>query len=117
MTPDDDTDTDCCSPDPRGASSGNAALCPSCGRRGKPVESVTIESLVSEEARARAGGAHGFRFCAEPGCDVAYFLPESGERILRGEVRVAIGQKETSPERTVCMREKRCKRSAAPCSS
>lgn len=76
--------------------------CPSCGGKSKPVKPITIESLVVEEARVRAARTDGFRFCADPSCDVAYFHPESGVRIGRPEVRVRIGQKETKPPRPIC---------------
>lgn len=76
--------------------------CPSCGSTGRPVKPVTIECLVVEAARVRVGGADGFRFCAEPSCEVAYFRPEAGIRILRSEVRVCIGQKETEAPRPIC---------------
>jgi copper chaperone CopZ len=66
------------------------------------VKSVTIDSLVAEFARSRVGRADGFRFCPEPSCDVAYYRPETGDRFLRSDVRVRIGQKETAPPRTVC---------------
>src|SRR3989338_5786811 len=73
--------------------------CPSCGKRGRSVKPVTIASLVTEAARAAAGHGDGFRFCAEPSCDVAYFHPETGNRIQRGNVKVRIGQKETAAPR------------------
>ncbi|MBI4613738.1 MAG: copper ion binding protein [Planctomycetes bacterium] len=66
------------------------------------MKPITIERLVVEEARTHAGRTDGFRFCAEPSCDVAYFHPESGARIARSEVRVRIGQKETEAPRPVC---------------
>lgn len=78
------------------------AQCPSCGEPGRSVQPVTIESLVAAEARVRVGGTDGFRFCAEPGCEVAYFHVPSGQTIVREEVLVPIGQKETSPRRTIC---------------
>lgn len=77
-------------------------FCPSCGKKGRLVKPVTVESLLTEEARTRAGRTEGFRFCAEPSCDVAYFHPESGDRFLRADVKVRIGQKETSPPRPIC---------------
>jgi copper chaperone CopZ len=76
--------------------------CPSCGSKGREVKPVTIESLVSEGGRARVGRIDGFRFCAEPSCEVAYFHPETRARILRGEVRVRIGDKETGSPRPIC---------------
>ncbi|QOJ02244.1 MAG: cation transporter [Planctomycetia bacterium] len=66
------------------------------------MKPVTIESLVSEAARTRARRTDGFRFCSTPSCDVAYFQPDTGERFLRSDVRVRIGQKETGSPRPVC---------------
>ena len=77
-------------------------LCPSCGGKGRSVKPVTIESLVSEAARSRAGRTDGFRFCAEPSCDVVYYHPETAERMYRDDVTVRVGQKETTPPRPVC---------------
>lgn len=76
--------------------------CPSCGAKGKPVKPITVETLVAEDALARAARADGFRFCATPSCDVAYFHPEDGHQVARSEVRVRIGQKETTAPRPVC---------------
>ena len=80
----------------------NRTSCPSCDAKGRAVKPVTVEALVSESARRRVGRRDGFRFCPEPACDVAYFHPGSGERFTRAEVKVRIGQKETTPPRTVC---------------
>ena len=77
-------------------------LCPSCRTKGRTVKPVTIESLVTEAARVRVGRTDGFRFCTEPSCEVAYFHPETGNRFSRSDVKVRIGQKETSPPRPVC---------------
>ena len=77
-------------------------ICPSCDSKGRAVKPVTIESLVIAAARARVGRTDGFRFCAEPSCAVAYFHPETGDRFLRRDVKVRIGQKETTPPRPVC---------------
>ncbi|MBI5866222.1 MAG: cation transporter [Planctomycetes bacterium] len=80
----------------------DASLCPSCGVKGRAVKWVTIESLVSETARARVKRMDGFRFCAEPTCDVEYYDPETGDRFPRHDVRVRIGQKETASPRPIC---------------
>ncbi len=76
--------------------------CPSCGGLGKAVKPVTIESLVVHAARARVRRTDGFRFCAEPSCELAYFHPATGARIAKSEVRVRIGQKATEAPRPVC---------------
>jgi hypothetical protein len=76
--------------------------CPSCGSKGKLVKPVTIESLVVEAARVRVGHVDGFRFCTDSSCEVAYFHPETGALVVRSEVRVRIGQKETDAPRAIC---------------
>lgn len=95
-----ETNPDCCSAPPPQDSNGGS--CPSCGERGKPVKPITLRSLVAKPALERLAVLEGFRFCASPGCDIAYFQPDTAERILTSEVTVAIGQKSTDPERLVC---------------
>jgi hypothetical protein len=79
-----------------------ATLCPRCGHEGRSVSCLTIESLVHAGARARLRSFEGFRFCAAPACDVAYFHPVSGDILTCAEVRVSIFQKSDGPERLVC---------------
>jgi len=83
--------------------------CPRCGElpgdctcKSKAVKAMTVKSLVTEEALARVGQTEGFRFCFETDCDIVYFNPATGDRYLRDDVRVRVGQKETSPPRPVC---------------
>jgi len=76
--------------------------CPRCGQQGRSVSPATIESLVTPEARAQLRSLEGYRFCATPTCDVAYFHPATGDRVGCAEVRVPIFQKRTEPERLVC---------------
>ncbi|GMV83932.1 MAG: hypothetical protein AMXMBFR7_51160 [Planctomycetota bacterium] len=84
------------------AQAGSKNLCPTCGTKGRSVKPITITSLVADSAKARIGREDGFFFCTEPSCNVAYFNPEAGERIGKGEVKVRIGQKEPSAPRPVC---------------
>jgi hypothetical protein len=79
-----------------------APLCPRCGQQGRSVSPATIESLVNPAARARLRSLDGFRFCATPACDVAYFHPASSELIRCADVVVPIFQKSTDSERLVC---------------
>jgi len=87
---------------PIGTSSEQQVLCPSCSHKGRSVKPITIESLVKEDARTRADRTEGFRFCAEPTCDVAYYHLETGHLFRRTDVKVRIGQKETTSPRPVC---------------
>ncbi len=89
-------------PKPTADSENHAALCASCRHQGRRVKPVTLESLLTEQAKTRATTFEGFYFCAEAGCDVAYFQPESGERFVRTDVRVRIGLKETESPRPIC---------------
>lgn len=81
---------------------GGATHCPRCGQEGRSVPSLTIASLVHATARAGLRSLEGFRFCATPTCDVAYFHPASGDILTCLEVRVPIFQKCTEPGRLVC---------------
>lgn len=76
--------------------------CPACESQGRPVKAITIESLVTKEARARVGSSEGFRFCSEGSCDVVYFNVKSIAPIMRSEVLARIGQKEDAPSRPIC---------------
>ena len=76
--------------------------CPACGSKGRTVPARTVQSLATAEALRRAGEGDGFRFCAGPGCEIAYFRAAPAERILQDEVVVRIGQKEAAAPRPVC---------------
>ncbi len=81
-----------------------ALPCPSCVRLGQAVKCTTIESLVEPEALRGVTRSDGFRFCAAPACDVVYFRPKTAARLFRSDVKVRVGQKETSLPRTICYR-------------
>lgn len=86
------------------APSGEAARseggrCPSCGAKGKKVEHVTVRALVARHVPENAGG---FRFCATPDCDTAYFEAATGARFSKTDVKVPVFQKVAGSERPVC---------------
>lgn len=72
--------------------------CPACGERGRKVKPVTIASLARETVERRDSG---YRFCASVGCEVAWFS-DWGDCIPVSACRVAIGQKSTAADRTLC---------------
>ncbi len=83
--------------------------CPRCGKlpanctcESKAVKAITVKSLVTNEALTRVGRTEGFRFCFEPDCDIVYYHPQTGDRYLRADMRVRVGQKETTTPRPVC---------------
>lgn len=68
----------------------------------RPVSAVTPASVLRPEMRRRLSSLAGYRFCATPACDVAYFHPTTGDRAACAEVRVPIFQKSANPDRLVC---------------
>jgi hypothetical protein len=86
---------DCCS-----TSQGSCALpaareprsCPSCGRRGKSVTTLTVKSMVRD--RARVSGQAQYWFCRTPDCDIVYFGASGVFRKADVEVRVGLKEQE-----------------------
>lgn len=92
---------DCCSTGP-----GSCALpaarqpqsCPSCGRRGKPVTTLTVKSLVRDHTRVSA--QEQYWFCRAPDCDVVYF--GAGGVFRKPDVKVRVGLKEQKDPVPLC---------------
>lgn len=93
-------------------------LCPSCGKKGKPVGLITMRSLLREEftqglpvdsdsACATYGckptiGPTGWRFCDAPDCEVVYFSEEGDTMFTKAQLRVPVGVKERTGDRPLC---------------
>jgi hypothetical protein len=99
--------SDCCSSDPLAALPSaktrvaKVAICPLCGEKGKPVKSITLQSLLNPEALSRFDGSV-HRFCSNPGCDAVYFSGQGIAPFLRGDLTVRVGIKEDTAPRHVC---------------
>lgn len=74
------------------------AFCPKCGKLGIRVSLEPVKFLVEEASRVRGDV---YFLCETRGCDTVYF-DEKGDRILRSELRVRIGAKETQTPHLVC---------------
>jgi len=77
-------------------------LCPACSTKGRKVAPLTVRALVKPE-RASKVRDEQYRFCESPACEVVYFSelhPE--QRFYRTDIRVRVGQKETTPPIQVC---------------
>jgi hypothetical protein len=83
-------------------SPGGVTQCPRCHQQGRAVAAVTVEAMVTAQARERLTSTAGFRFCGTPTCDVAYFHSTSGALVHQREVLVPIFQKSANPSRLVC---------------
>jgi hypothetical protein len=88
---------DCCDGDPDPSSL--VTDCPASGARGRRAKDVTVGARVNAWFVRRDAA---WRLCATPGCEVAWFGEQSGQRIPRVACRVRIGQKETVEDRPVC---------------
>ncbi len=76
--------------------------CPACSTKGKMVAPLTVRALVKPELTSRVRD-ETYRFCESPACDVVYFSEQHPEqRFYRADIRVRVGQKETTPPIQVC---------------
>lgn len=73
--------------------------CHHCGARGKPVSSLTLESLLVPKALTRLK-AEAYYFCGQAQCPVVYFDKKTGFKIH--ELKVPVFQKTKSLDCPVC---------------
>lgn len=94
--------------------------CPSCGKKGKRVSTVTLANLLKPEFAKRfttdsrsqcdsngggckpAAGDTGWRFCDSPDCEVVYYAEENDTIFTKPQLKVPVGVKERSGERPLC---------------
>jgi copper chaperone CopZ len=74
--------------------------CPASGSAGKPVEPITLESLLLPEYRSRIGDGPWF-FCPDPDCSLVYFNGR-GDSLDKSTLSVRVGLKEIGPPRPLC---------------
>lgn len=80
----------------------SSATCPCCQKNGRPVKTITLQSLLREEFKEQIGG-HDWCFCDTPACEVVYFRADGdGRTFAKEQLTVQVGIKETQAPRTVC---------------
>src|SRR5258708_19834551 len=93
--------SDCCSTTKDGTCSlptSNPEVCPSCGKKGKPVAVLTVKSLVRDHMRVPTSVFYSF--CRTVDCEVVYF---SGQAVFtKPDVKVRVGIKETADPIPLC---------------
>ncbi|MCL5744164.1 MAG: hypothetical protein M1541_09605 [Acidobacteria bacterium] len=78
------------------------AVCPECGRKGAPVEKLTIEHLLLDQRVPEVGGGP-YSFCRTPECNTVYFANSStGKRFTKTDLKVRVGIKETKDPIPLC---------------
>ncbi len=92
--------TDCCNGASATCGSEETQPCPSCHRPGKPVARKTVEALVQPELRDGLKGK-AYCFCETPTCPLVYYS-DDGARVLKQQLRVRVGLKETDDPIPLC---------------
>lgn len=75
--------------------------CPKCDTSGKSVKTITLKSLLKEQAKERIGNDSYF-FCKTTSCPVVYFDQSGGSVFEKDTLTVRIGIKENEAPRHVC---------------
>ena len=80
----------------------SAFTCPTCCTKGRPIGTVTVESLAQGSVLKGLHKRDGFSYCPAAECPVAWFHPETGQIVEKSELKVLIGMKETTGQRPIC---------------
>ncbi|MBI4455800.1 MAG: copper chaperone Copz family protein [Acidobacteria bacterium] len=92
--------SDCCST-ASPAASRSARICPACQNKGKPVQLITVRSLVRPERRPEIQEIQHY-YCPTPTCDIVYFSAATTSRFHKDNLTVRVGAKETVDPIPVC---------------
>ncbi len=91
---------DCCRNLPPEPEQKQPERCHFCNQRGKPVARETVDALVKPEFRDTVNG-RTYAFCESPTCPVVYYAAD-GFHVLKPQLRVRVGLKETEDPIPVC---------------
>lgn len=89
----------CCSIQP----SGDRKLftCPESCSHGKPIQLITLKSLLKPSALERLNPTSTYRFCDTPGCSVVYFSSRE-EIFFTEDVKLPVCQKDSGEDVLIC---------------
>jgi hypothetical protein len=99
--------SDCCSSDTLAALPSSkkpvekVPRCPFCAQKGKPVKTITLQSLLKPDALLRMDESP-YHFCSSPGCDVVYFGGQGIGTFMKRDLTVRVGIKESAAPRPIC---------------
>lgn len=92
----------CCpSLSPKDSKSRWQRLCPQDGTKGKPIQLITLKSLLLPVALEQLDSASAYGFCASPNCSVVYFS-EQGQTFTIDDLKVPVFQKDFNEDISVC---------------
>jgi len=95
--------TESCCPSSSNKESGSRwqRLCPQDGTKGKPVQLITLKSLLVPVALEQLNPATAYGFCPSPNCPVVYFS-EQGQTFTTADLKVSVFQKNVNEDVSVC---------------
>ena len=86
---------DCCTPSAKTVSQSTKTkqkTCPSCGQKGRWVDSATLKSQLSVSIRQIQKDVT-YRFCSTQDCDVVYYAQDGEQYFTTEHIRVPVYQK------------------------
>lgn len=86
--------TECCEP-----KRNTKKFCPRCGRQGKPVQRITLESLLKDPSKIQD---ESYWFCAGADCPVVYFSENLSLLFFKPDLKVRVGIKEKEDPIPLC---------------
>jgi hypothetical protein len=93
---------DCCHPSQHQDTSAiKNPICPSNGSTGKPIQTITLKSLLIPSALENLNANTAYYFCAAPDCPIVYFN-EEGQIFSTEQVKVPVFQKDRGLNVPVC---------------
>lgn len=95
--------TECCCPPVSSQKSEShwQRLCPHDGTKGKPVEVITLKSLLVPSALERLDVTNAYGFCPSNDCPVVYFT-EQGQTFRTSDLKVPVFQKDEDAAVSIC---------------
>lgn len=89
----------CC--DPSSSASEIPFTCPQGNHRGRPVQLITLKSLLKPVALEQLEPQYEYRFCDRPECPVVYFSNQ-GNVFTTDDLKVPVFQKNNGNDVSVC---------------
>jgi len=91
---------DCCAP----SNNVGAAIteCPSCGKKGKNVQLITLKSLLKASVLETIEPDNTYVFCSNSACTTVYFSGNHSQTFAEGDLKVPVYQKNPSMGVLVC---------------
>jgi hypothetical protein len=71
-------------------------LCPTCGHKGKKVDSLTLKAMLNVSLLALREVP--YRFCPTAACPVVYFATDGRQSFTKEQIRERVHQKEPNDE-------------------